>query len=784
MNKPQESSLYVLLVEDNPGDVRLIREALAERADSSLTLECVDRLSIALQRLDTAGVDVILLDLSLPDSQGLDTFIKMHRRAFRVPIIVLSGLDNEDVAIEAVQKGAQDYLVKGQVEGYVLVRAMRYAVERKRAEENLRVANERFRLAAAAVNSVIYERDLVRDQVIWSIGLSELFGYNPQTLEPMGKWWLMHLHPDDQERVREQLTNDIAQGKDFIAEYRFLHANGHYVDVWDRGRVQRSETGEVIRMVGTMVDITARKETERLKDEFVSTVSHELRTPLATMREFTEILMDQLSGPLNSVQQEHLGIIKANVERLARIVDDMLDIAKIEAGHIILRREIIGLNPFLEQVVHSLHPLAESKQVDLRLDLPATAMPAVFADPDKLTQVLINLIGNAIKYIPLKGQVTVKVEERSNEVMFEVQDTGVGIAEADLPRLFEKFQQFRRVRGVRGAEGTGLGLAISKRLVELHGGQIWATSMIGHGSSFFFTFPKYSAEEVFHEHLRSGIEDARRRQSRFSVIVCGLANFEELKTLYEFGAVGQLLKELESLLRGVVRGKDGDVIIRWQRGEMLVILAEVDQQGAQSIANRLQHSVEGKTFSIGSHCVSVQIGTATATYPDEALTESELLALTEDRLPHSMAPKKRVLVVDDETKIRQLIKEMLELRGFSVSTAASGPEALEQLKRTPVDIILLDLTMPVMDGYEFYHILKETPQFQHIPVLIITGRGQRKDRELGLGNARYNYLDKPFEVEDLLAKIRNILQETHINKIAPESLPVKALRRASDFGSP
>lgn len=752
--------IRLLLVEDNPGDIRLIEEALAQRVNAHFTKDCVSRLSDALNRISAGNIDVILLDLSLPDSQGLETFVRIQQAASHMPIIVLSGLDDEVLAIDSVQKGAQDYLVKGEVDGPVLARAIHYAIERKHIEEELRIANERFRLAAAAVNSVIYDWDMVHDRVIWSIGLEEMFGYDPSSVEPTGHWWLSHLHPDDRQRVHGQLLRDIAQGQDFVAEYRFLHASDKYLDVWDRGRMQCGENGRVVRMIGTIVDITARKEAERMKDEFVSTVSHELRTPLATMKEFTEILVDQISGPLNTTQQEHLTIIKSNIERLSRIVGDMLDIAKIEAGHIQLRRELFTIGPFIEQIFQTFRPIADAKGVTLKVSLPANGSLMAFADGDKLTQILINLINNAIKYIPNQGNVTVSVEEQSNEMQFRVQDTGIGISEQDMPRLFEKFQQFRRVRGMRGAEGTGLGLAISKRLVELHGGRIWASSVVGQGTAFYFTIPKYSSEEIFRDRLRGGIVEARRRQSRFSLIVCAVSNFEELKTLYGFGNVGLLLKELETMLQCLVREQDGDIVIRWQHGEMLVILAEVDQAGAQTISQRLIRMVEQHPFSVGAHSVLVNLSTAIATYPDEAMTEDELLCVVEGRLHRLSTPKIRVMIIDDEIKIRQLIKEALELRGFEVFTAASGPEALEQLKHNRIDLILLDLTMPVMDGYEVYHVLKEIPQTQDIPVLIVTGRGERKDRSLGFKDARYNYIDKPFEIEELIAKVRGMLQES------------------------
>ena len=496
---------------------------------------------------------------------------------------------------------------------------------------------------------------------------------------------------------------------------------------------------------------------DQVRSDLVSMVSHELRTPLATIKEFTSILADGLAGQTTPDQQEYLRIIQGNVERMIRLIDDLLDSAKIEAGRVLLNKRLIEARPLIEQVLQSMEPLTSEKR--LRVDLRIPDGPfGVYADLDKILQVLTNLVSNAVRFTPEGGQVTVDIQELDNEIQFLIEDTGIGIEPENLPKLFQKFQQFQASVGGRAFKGTGLGLAISKRLVELHGGRIWAESRVGAGSRFFFTLPKYHVEEVVVASLKTGVEQAKQRQSHFSIIMLAIREFNELKARYDLEGVAQLLKAVERLVQETIRRRSGDVIVRWQHGDMIVILAEVDKGGCQAIGERLKRVVERQPFRVRQAEERVHIEIRSVTYPEDSLNEEEFLRLAERCLEAVSRPKLHILVVDDEQKIRQFMKEVLELRDFTVHTAASGPEALERLKQQRVDLILLDLVMPVMDGYQVYHLLKETPKTRDIPVLIVTAKGERTDRLLGMDSPTYNYLTKPFELAELLGKIQALLQ--------------------------
>jgi signal transduction histidine kinase len=226
----------------------------------------------------------------------------------------------------------------------------------------------------------------------------------------------------------------------------------------------------------------------RHKSEFLANVSHELRTPLTAIKGFVDNMLDGLTGELNPRQLRYLTRIKANTDRLARLINDLLDLTRIEAGRLELRPTSLLLTPLVTEVVASLRPVAEDKHI--QLDVAAADPDAtVWADRDKVTQVLINLLGNALKFTPAHGHITVTItRDGAAWVQVAVADTGPGIAAEEAAKIFDQFYQVAQV-GTQRPPGTGLGLAISKTLVEMQRGRLWVESVVGRGSTFYFTLP-------------------------------------------------------------------------------------------------------------------------------------------------------------------------------------------------------------------------------------------------------------------------------------------------------
>jgi signal transduction histidine kinase len=238
------------------------------------------------------------------------------------------------------------------------------------------------------------------------------------------------------------------------------------------------------------------EELDQLKDDFVSSVSHELRSPLTAINGYAEHLLTEYSGPLNEEQKEFVGIIKKNAGRLGKFVNDVLDIAKIEAGEVDIELKPVEVAPVIEDIIVLFRAMAGKKNISLEVSIEP-GIPLSYSDRDRLSQVLTNIISNALKFTPDGGKVMVKAKEvpGSDFIEISVTDTGMGIPADQLDKVFDRFHQVKDAREkIKGVKGTGLGLAIVKGIIEAQGGKIWAESPAVEkqkGTAFYFTVPKY-----------------------------------------------------------------------------------------------------------------------------------------------------------------------------------------------------------------------------------------------------------------------------------------------------
>lgn len=499
----------ILLVEDNPGDVRLLRELLREAPQLSGQLTHVERLAAAAPLLRPEQVDVVLLDLSLPDASGLHGLRQLQATAPAIPIVVLTGLEDEEQALHAVHEGAQDFLVKGRVDGPGLARSIQYAIARNRAEEMERQLVFAHAARAAAEEGESRFRGLAEaiPQIVWECSSSGRFEFmSPRWYEYTGQTpsgsaeaqWNDAVHADDLGPLLRCWEEAVQTGTTWQSEYRLRRADGAYR--WHLGRaVPAPGKDGVIKWYGTATDIDDQKssEQERLRlyqeaqralksrDDLLATVSHDLRNPLSTITMVATLMLSTAASDEPGRRlHRHAEKLDRAAKRMEHLIRDLLDLAALESGHLSINPKPTQLTSLISETIEALLPAAQAKAIKLASD-QNDGGTWVTCDRERVLQVLTNIVGNAIKFTPEGGSIELRCARRAGEVCLSVADTGPGIAEQDLPKVFDRFWQGNSATRA----GTGLGLAIAKGIVERHAGSLWVESELGKGTTFSFTLP-------------------------------------------------------------------------------------------------------------------------------------------------------------------------------------------------------------------------------------------------------------------------------------------------------
>ncbi len=355
---------------------------------------------------------------------------------------------------------------------------------RKRFEEALRESRDYFNEIINSVADPIFVKDRQHRWILINNAYSSFVGR--QREEMLGKT-NYDLFPEEEANLSVEKDELVFKtGKENLSEEEFTGSDGVVHIIATKKTLYTNNNGAQF-IVGVIRDLTERKRVEKLKDEFIGTVSHEIRTPLSITKEGVSLVLDKVPGPINEQQARILTIAKNNIDRLSRIVNSLLDISKIESGKTGVKWEAFDIITVIRQVISAFELKIQEKGLALRADLPKTGL-IIHADTDSITQVLTNLIGNALKFTDI-GFIDVAAKDKGANIEISVSDTGIGIAEENMPKLFEKFQQFGRVSGP-GEKGTGLGLAIAKGIVLMHKGRIWAESEPGKWTKITFTIPK------------------------------------------------------------------------------------------------------------------------------------------------------------------------------------------------------------------------------------------------------------------------------------------------------
>ena len=380
--------------------------------------------------------------------------------------------------------------------------------ERKQAEVALQESEHRLLRAQEVAHVGDWEFDVKTGVSVWSDEIYSIYGFDPAN-EIESKTMLAGMHPDDLDYVNEKFAVWIKNGCGEPFEYRIVRPDGSIRHVYSPAEVVRDSNGNVVKVYGTALDITDRKNAEeslkiyveelarsneelksldKMKDEFLSNVSHELKTPLISIKGFSEVVQDELYGPLNDQQKNAMSTVIRNSERLGRLINSILYLTIQKSGRDTYTIHPIDITEIIGNALIDISPQANSKELTIENNTPSD-LPLIKGDMDKLTQVFINLFENATKFTPNGGKITVAAFEDSENVHITVSDTGIGISDEVISNLFDKFYQVD-ASTTRRYGGTGIGLYISKLIVEVHNGEIWAESEEGIGTTFHIMLPK------------------------------------------------------------------------------------------------------------------------------------------------------------------------------------------------------------------------------------------------------------------------------------------------------
>jgi PAS domain S-box-containing protein len=572
---------------------------------------------------------------------------------------------------------------------------------RRRAEEALRKSEERYHtLAQNFPNGAVFlfDHDL-RYTIADGAGLAAI-GLSKKALEGKtpGEAW-----PPETCAIIEPHYRAALVGTTTTVEVPYAN-QVHLVHILP----VKNNAGDIFAGMVMMQDITQRKEVERLKDEFISTVSHELRTPLTSLRGFAELMLEREFPP--DKRQRFLSIIHGETVRLTNLINDFLDLQRMESGRQIYHLDHVDVLELLRESI-ALFQEADGKHT-LHLEA-ANPLPPVAADKDRLRQVLSNLLSNAIKFSPDGGSVTVGARQEGTQLTVWVADQGVGIPPEAIPKLFGKFFRVDSNQ-TRHIGGTGLGLALVKEIVEAHQGRVWVESELNRGSTVWFTLPMAEQalppvitpeavgssvtdillvenDPVFSQLLRERFENAG-----LSVTTTGYA--EQALELMRLSSPRLLLVDIH--LAGRMDG--WDLLVALKSDPILQAIPIVIITTSE-VANLRGLALAG------------------ADYLPRPFAPEGLMQAIRRHLPSLSG--KHVLVADDDAAFRRQVVELLAVvEDLQVIEAANGREVLTHVARRVPDLLLLDLLMPEMDGFEVLHQLRADKRAMNLPVLVVTGK--------------------------------------------------------------
>ncbi len=507
-------------------------------------------------------------------------------------------------------------------------------------------------------------------------------------------------------------------------------------------------------------DITEDKRLEERKDEFVSIVSHELRTPLTSIGGALDLLIHRYAGELNEKQDRYLELARGGCDKLNTIISDLLDLNRYASGKMDMRMTRLDLNALAKEAIDQYQAAAEERQVHLELRRPED-MVHVWGDRNRLHQVLNNLLSNALKFTQKDGTIRLQVLSSpltSDLVGLSVYNNGEEIVEQDHARIFDKFEQAKRTRS-GAVSGSGLGLSISKNIVDAHGGSIWVESGRGQGTEFIITLPAYDGQK--------GTEEARTLPGlmpslpKFKTAPSLLVVDDDINTTY---VIKGLMMSQGYHVCVAHSGKEALELARERLPSLILMDIRMPDVDGLQITDILHHDPETREIPVLVLSVAQEEQAAfeagAAAFLSKPVDVPNLLEQVLELLEKRRLVKRmfKVLIVDDDPAIREVSRGVLEEQGYAVVEAGSGEEAIKRLEREQVDVVLLDVMLPDMDGFQVTEQIRSDRKLKDLPIIFISARGQTKDKVKALKLGGDDYMVKPFDTLELGARVDAIIQ--------------------------
>jgi signal transduction histidine kinase/DNA-binding response OmpR family regulator len=507
----------------------------------------------------------------------------------------------------------------------------------------------------------------------------------------------------------------------------------------------------------------------RLKSRFLASMSHELRTPLNAIVGFSDLLAEGVPGELNPKQKRFVNHIKEGSAHLLQLINDILDLSKIEAGQLELRCEYFQVRDALPEVLSTIRPLAMAKniQVEQKLEIDRPA----YADRVRFKQILYNLLSNAVKFTPKDGRISIACVNDGDFVSLSVSDTGIGIRAEDQAMVFE---EFRQVEGSKDAthEGTGLGLAITKRLVEQQGGTISLASELGKGSRFTFTLPAGASAKT---KTAAGLAVSATAPQR-TVVAEGRKKPLVLIVDDELAARELLASYLSPEYRTAMAESGNEAVKKAQQMRPDAITLDVLMPGGNGFETLVALRKDPETTNIPIIIVSIvdqsQVGFAlgAADYLIKPIRKPLLLETIRKHVPYHDDDDATILLVDDDPRTLVLLEETLRFAGYETQSVRSGARALEVLSSKLVSAVLLDLLMPGMDGFEVIRHVRQEPALKQLPILVMTGKTLTAAESALLSQETQALLQKNGSwPQQLIAEVGRVIEGRKLAKSAGQS---------------